>query len=58
MDRTELLTDKDKLLREYQAQQRIVQQGQMQMLRLEGAIAYIEGNLKESEDDRQESDRA
>ncbi len=50
------MKDKDRLLREHKAQQGIVQQAQVQMLRLEGAIAYIEGNLKESEDDKQESD--
>ena len=57
MTREELLSDKDKVLRGIEEQRRVIQGAQVQILRLEGALAYIEDNLKETEDDRPQPDR-
>ena len=46
MTREELLSDKDKMLRGIEEQRRVIQGAQVQILRLEGALAYIEDNLK------------
>jgi alkyl hydroperoxide reductase subunit AhpC len=57
MTREELLIDKDKVIKSIKAQQKVIGDAQVQILRLEGALAYIEDNLKESDNDRQEPDR-
>jgi alkyl hydroperoxide reductase subunit AhpC len=57
MTREELLIDKDKVIKSIKAQQKVIGDAQVQILRLEGALAYIEDNLKESDNDRQDPDR-
>lgn len=56
MDREELTKDRDQLTNMLRLKRQRLQQTQVEIFRLEGALAYIEDNLKEAPDDKQEPD--